>query len=109
MSSIFKSGRKAAECRSPLSMLLCESLWSRSHTAVLPCIFCLLNFPQLQDPLSISMTQLPDPTIDQDWSGYDGSIQWHFSENAKKYPGRTCVVETKSSEGPERSFTYKQI
>ncbi|TVY36318.1 L-2-aminoadipate reductase large subunit [Lachnellula subtilissima] len=55
------------------------------------------------------MSQLPDPTIDLDWSGYDGSIQWHFSENAKKYPDRTCVVETKSSEGPERSFTYKQI
>jgi L-2-aminoadipate reductase len=55
------------------------------------------------------MSQLPDPTIDLDWSGYDGSIQWHFSVNAKKYPDRTCVVETKSSEGPERSFTYQQI
>ncbi|KAL3425272.1 L-aminoadipate-semialdehyde dehydrogenase [Phlyctema vagabunda] len=55
------------------------------------------------------MSQLPDPTVDLDWSGYDGSIQWHFSENAKKHPDRTCVIETKSSEGPERSFTYKQI
>ncbi|KAL9638561.1 MAG: hypothetical protein Q9164_001483 [Protoblastenia rupestris] len=55
------------------------------------------------------MVQLPDPTIDLDWSGYDGSIQWHFSEAAKKYPDRTCVVETKSSGGPERRFTYKQI
>lgn len=55
------------------------------------------------------MAQLPDPTIDLDWSGYDGSIQSHFSANAQKYPDRTCVVETKSSEGPERRFTYKQI
>ncbi|MCJ1248720.1 large subunit of alpha-aminoadipate reductase [Trapelia coarctata] len=55
------------------------------------------------------MVQLPDPTIDLDWSGYVGSIQWHFSEAAKKHPNRICVVETKSSEAPERSFTYKQI
>jgi len=56
-----------------------------------------------------TMTQLPDPTIDLDWSGYDGSIQSHFSKNAENHPDRTCVVETKSSEGPERRFTYKQI
>lgn len=55
------------------------------------------------------MAQLPDPTIDLDWSGYAGSIQWHFSEQAAKNPDRTCVVETRSSEGPERIFTYKQI
>lgn len=55
------------------------------------------------------MVQLPDPTTDLDWSGYVGSIQWHFSEVAKKYPDRICVVETKTSETPERRFTYKQI
>ncbi|KAI9762933.1 MAG: putative NRPS-like protein biosynthetic cluster [Geoglossum simile] len=55
------------------------------------------------------MVQLPDPTIDLDWSGYVGSIQWHFSEAAKKHPDRVCVVETGSSEAPERRFTYKQI
>lgn len=55
------------------------------------------------------MVQLPDPAIDLDWSGYVGSIQWHFSEVAKKYPDRICVVETESSEAPERRFTYKQI
>ena len=55
------------------------------------------------------MAQLPDPTVDLDWSGYVGSIQWHFSEQAKKNPDRVCVVETKSSETPERTFTYKQI
>ncbi|KAI9777091.1 MAG: large subunit of alpha-aminoadipate reductase, partial [Geoglossum umbratile] len=55
------------------------------------------------------MVQLPDPTVDLDWSGYVDSIQWHFSEAAKKHPDRICVVETKSSEASERRFTYKQI
>ncbi|PGG98527.1 L-aminoadipate-semialdehyde dehydrogenase [Helicocarpus griseus UAMH5409] len=55
------------------------------------------------------MVELPDPTIDLDWSGYVGSIQSHFVENAKKHPDRVCVVETKSSEAPERRFTYRQI
>ncbi|KAI1001942.1 L-2-aminoadipate reductase large subunit [Podosphaera aphanis] len=55
------------------------------------------------------MSLLPDPTLDLDWSGYEGSIQWHFSENARKYPDRICVVETESSESPERVFTYRQI
>ena len=55
------------------------------------------------------MTLLPDPTIDLDWSGYVGSIQWHFSEVTKKYPHRICVVETKSSEASERRFNYRQI
>ena len=59
--------------------------------------------------LFIRMLQLPDPTIDLDWSGYVGSIQWHFGEVAKKHPDRICVVETESSEAPERRFTYKQI
>ena len=56
-----------------------------------------------------SMTQLPDPTVDLDWSGYVGSIQWHFSEAARKHPDWVCVVETASSEAPERRFTYRQI
>lgn len=55
------------------------------------------------------MAQLPDPTVDLDWSGYDGSIQERFTENAKKHPDRICVVETATSKTPERSFTYKQI
>lgn len=55
------------------------------------------------------MVQLPDPTIDLDWSGWGGSIQEHFAKNATQYPDRTCVVETKSSESPERTFTYRQI
>ncbi len=55
------------------------------------------------------MGQLPDPTADLDWSGYVGSIQWQFSEAAKKHPERTCIIETKSAEAPERRFSYKQI
>ena len=55
------------------------------------------------------MAQLPVPTIDLDWSGYVGSIQSHFSEVARQHPDKICVIETKSSEAPERTFTYKQI
>ena len=42
-------------------------------------------------------------------SGYVGSIQSHFQKNAEKHPDRQCVIETASSKGPERSFTYGQI
>lgn len=55
------------------------------------------------------MVQLPDPTVDLDWSGYVGSIHSIFHENAKEHPDRICVVETASSQSPERRFTYKQI
>jgi L-aminoadipate-semialdehyde dehydrogenase len=55
------------------------------------------------------MAQLPDPTVDLDWSGYVGSIQEHFRAQAEAHPERTCVVETKSSTTPERTFTYRQI
>lgn len=55
------------------------------------------------------MAQLPDPTVDLEWSGYVGSIQEHFKDAATRYPDRTCVIETRSSENPERRFTYRQI
>ncbi|KAK3309855.1 uncharacterized protein B0T15DRAFT_16277 [Chaetomium strumarium] len=55
------------------------------------------------------MAEIPDPTIDLDWSGYVGSIQEHFRAQAEAHPDRTCVVETKSSTIPERRFTYRQI
>lgn len=32
-----------------------------------------------------------------------------FAKNAKSFPDRECVVETKSSQRKERSFTYRQI
>lgn len=55
---------------------------------------------------------LPDPTIDLDWSGYRGAIQDIFQSNAEKHPEKTCVVETASFMDPNsktRHFTYKQI
>ena len=55
---------------------------------------------------------LPDPTEDLDWSGYKGSIQDIFLRNAKEFPSRDCVVETKSFFDPNsetRVFTYAQI
>lgn len=55
------------------------------------------------------MSDIPDPTVDLDWSGYVGSIQEHFRAQAEAHPERTCVVETKSSTTPERIFTYRQI
>ncbi|KAI0165050.1 large subunit of L-aminoadipate-semialdehyde dehydrogenase [Hypoxylon sp. FL1284] len=55
------------------------------------------------------MVQLPDPTVDLDWSGYVGSIHERFRASTEKFPDRTCVLETKSSTNPERCFTYRQI
>ncbi|EGW34810.1 alpha-aminoadipate reductase [Spathaspora passalidarum NRRL Y-27907] len=56
--------------------------------------------------------QLPDPTLDLDWSGYRGAIQDIFMANAEAHPDRTCVVETESFMDPSsktRTFTYQQI
>ncbi|KAI1136316.1 large subunit of L-aminoadipate-semialdehyde dehydrogenase [Hypoxylon sp. FL0543] len=55
------------------------------------------------------MVQLPDPTVDLDWSGFVGPIHERFRAQAEKHPDRTCVLETKSSTHPERRFTYRQI
>ncbi|GAW19486.1 hypothetical protein ANO14919_089730 [Xylariales sp. No.14919] len=55
------------------------------------------------------MAELPDPTIDLDWSGYIGAIHEHFDKNARAHPSRVCVTETKSSTSPTRSFDYRQI
>ncbi|KAH8126810.1 L-2-aminoadipate reductase [Trichoderma asperellum] len=51
----------------------------------------------------------PDPTIDLHWGDYRGAIHEIFAKNAKSFPDRECVVETKSSQRKERSFTYRQI
>ncbi|EXJ95300.1 L-aminoadipate-semialdehyde dehydrogenase large subunit [Capronia coronata CBS 617.96] len=52
---------------------------------------------------------IPDPTSDLEWSSFRGAIHDIFSANAEAHPERTCVVETKSEDGPERKFTYQQI
>lgn len=63
--------------------------------------------------LTASQTKnLPDPTLDLDWSGFGGAIQDIFSANAEAHPNKPCVVETKSFLDPStrtRSFNYKQI
>ncbi|UPL03748.1 hypothetical protein LCI18_014682 [Fusarium solani-melongenae] len=55
------------------------------------------------------MAELPDPTIDLDWSGYVGAIHEIFHKNALAHPDRPCVTETESSTSPTRTFTYRQI
>ncbi|KAI3538413.1 L-aminoadipate-semialdehyde dehydrogenase [Colletotrichum filicis] len=55
------------------------------------------------------MVDLPDPTIDLDWSGYVGAIHEIFHKNAQSHPDRPCVTETKSQTTPTRTFTYRQI
>ncbi|KAI1334578.1 alpha-aminoadipate reductase [Xylariaceae sp. FL0016] len=55
------------------------------------------------------MVELPDPTVDLDWSGYAGAIHEIFHENAIAHPDRPCVTETKGRTYPTRTFTYRQI
>lgn len=52
---------------------------------------------------------LPNPTSDLEWSSFRGAIHDIFAANAEAHPNRTCLVETKSEESPERKFTYQQI
>ncbi|EXJ65614.1 L-aminoadipate-semialdehyde dehydrogenase [Cladophialophora psammophila CBS 110553] len=52
---------------------------------------------------------LPNPTSDMEWSSFRGAIHDIFAANAEAHPDRTCVIETKSEDGPEREFTYRQI
>ncbi|OAG38875.1 hypothetical protein AYO21_06906 [Fonsecaea monophora] len=52
---------------------------------------------------------IPNPTSDLEWSSFRGAIHDIFAANAEAHPERTCVVETKSEDGPERTFTYQQI
>lgn len=55
---------------------------------------------------------LPDPTRDLHWNHFRGAIHDIFSDNAEKFPERTCVVETANflyPESKDRVFTYQQI
>ncbi|KAK9235544.1 hypothetical protein V1525DRAFT_259803 [Lipomyces kononenkoae] len=55
---------------------------------------------------------LPDPTRDLHWGRFRGAIHDIFAANAKKHPGRLCVLETKNpfdDATKDRSFTYQQI
>jgi L-aminoadipate-semialdehyde dehydrogenase len=48
---------------------------------------------------------LPDPTEDLHWGSWDKAIHEVFDANARRFPGRNCVVET----APWREFTYGTI
>ncbi|OAA38789.1 aminoadipate reductase enzyme [Cordyceps fumosorosea ARSEF 2679] len=52
---------------------------------------------------------VPDPTCDLHWGEFRGAIHDIFADNAKRVPDRQCVIETRSSRSPERTFTYRQI
>jgi L-aminoadipate-semialdehyde dehydrogenase len=52
---------------------------------------------------------IPDPTIDLDWDDFKGAIHTIFTANAKKFPDKECVIETRSQRTPQRVFTYRQI
>ncbi|KAH7367788.1 alpha-aminoadipate reductase [Plectosphaerella cucumerina] len=55
------------------------------------------------------MAELPDPTVDLDWSGFAGAIHEIFHKNAVAHPDRPCVTETQTATSPTRTFTYRQI
>lgn len=72
------------------------------------------NVPITHVPLTtpLQRSQLPDPTLDLDWSGFRGAIQDIFMENALAHPERDCVVETRSfmdAASKTRTFSYRQI
>ena len=59
-------------------------------------------------------TNLPDPTADLNWCDWKGAITDVFSENARRFPQRPCVVQsipaTNLDEPQERShFSYGTI
>lgn len=52
---------------------------------------------------------LLDPTIDLNWSRFQGAVQDIFSKNAEDHPKRDFVIETMSNVSAEQRFTYAQI
>ncbi|AET38941.1 L-aminoadipate-semialdehyde dehydrogenase Ecym_3457 [Eremothecium cymbalariae DBVPG len=53
---------------------------------------------------------LPDPTTNLGWCDFRGCIHDIFQANAKKFPDRTCVVETPSfGQTSGRIFSYRDI
>ncbi|KAF2639257.1 large subunit of L-aminoadipate-semialdehyde dehydrogenase [Massarina eburnea CBS 473.64] len=58
---------------------------------------------------SVPAVNIPDPKADLQWSDFKGPIHDIFAANARRHPDRACVVETATSNTPERKFTYRQI
>jgi len=54
--------------------------------------------------------RLPEPTADLNWCDWKGSITDIFSQNALKFPDRTCVVQTPGDKNPHSiTHTYGAI
>lgn len=58
--------------------------------------------------------RLPDPTADLNWCDWKGAIPDVFSENARRWPNRPCVVQSYpaaslSDPQEKRSYTYGAI
>ncbi|KAG0189644.1 large subunit of alpha-aminoadipate reductase [Apophysomyces sp. BC1034] len=51
---------------------------------------------------------LPDPTADLHWSLWRGAISDIFADNAKKHPGRPCVLESLAN-GSIVTYNYQHI
>ncbi|GBB90665.1 hypothetical protein RclHR1_01770013 [Rhizophagus clarus] len=52
---------------------------------------------------------LPDPCANLEWDEFQGAITDIFANNAKKFPDRTCVVESRVGDDENRIFTYRHI
>ncbi|RIA92753.1 hypothetical protein C1645_764189 [Glomus cerebriforme] len=52
---------------------------------------------------------IPDPRADLKWSEFRGSITDIFAYNAKKFPDKPCVVESRVLSDECRTFTYRHI
>lgn len=65
-----------------------------------------------QIPLSDSGLEgspLPNPTEDLHWSQWRGAITDIFSSNAKKFPTRTCIVESVDNTTETIQYDYQTI
>lgn len=54
---------------------------------------------------------LPDPRADLKWSEFRGAITDIFADNANKFPEKSCVIDSESHVGSDKSrmFTYRHI
>ena len=59
--------------------------------------------------MSSEVDPRPDPTVDLNWSSFQGAIQDVFAQKAEMHPDRGFVVATASSVSAERRFSYRQI
>ncbi|PKY43091.1 large subunit of L-aminoadipate-semialdehyde dehydrogenase [Rhizophagus irregularis] len=52
---------------------------------------------------------LPDPRSDLKWDEFQGAITDIFASNAKKFPDRSCVIESRADSDENHIFTYRHI